>query len=245
LAYRPVCKTTFGLFGLALLLNGCGFAEYEAKMVSEQARIHRIDLENKYLEDPIEWPAKKEADKKETDKKETDKKEVDKNYVDVFLRPPRGIDRKPLQQQRGMLHEFPRSKDGKDPIIAIWIGTAVNQPEFANDVEKLFGRKNLPSNHVVRQVPGRDKPLEFDLVMFDDANSTYLLCMYKRGDAQAAVVFHLAEKMSKLVVFSDDERGDNELTTKLRLSLESLGVDQEAGKLRATFNRYHPKSRAK
>ena len=246
MTFRLCCITTLGFCGIAALVGGCGFSDYEAKMVSEQERIHRIDLENKYLEDPIEWPAKKESDKKETSKKETDKKDGDKNHLDVFLRPPRGIERKPLQQQRGTLYEFPRSKNDTGPILGIWIGTAANQADFAKDVAKQFPAVGAvpPAVHVVRSVPGRDKPLEFDLVTFDDATSTFLRCMYKKGESQVAVVFHL-EKMNKLVVFSEDEKGDTDLTTKLRLSLETLAVDQDAGKSRAAFNRYHSKSRGR
>jgi hypothetical protein len=247
LAFRNGHTRTFGLVGFTLLFHGCGFADYEAKMASEQARIQRIDLENKYLEDPLEWPAKKESDKKETARKETDKKDPDKNYVDVFLRPPRGIDRKPLQQQRGMLYEYPRSKNDSGPILGIWIGTAVNQADFVKDVGKLFppavGALPAPM-HVDRTVPGRTVPLAFDLQSFDDANSTYLRCIYNKGEAKVAVIFHL-EKTNKLVVFPDDEKNDTDLTTKIRLCLETLGVDQEAAKLRGAFNRCHSKARGK
>jgi hypothetical protein len=245
LAHRHARTTTFGILGFAVLASGCGLGAYEAKMASEQARIHRIDLENKYLEDPIEWPARKEADKKETDRKDVEKKDVDKNYADVFFRPPRGIDRKPQQQQRGTLYEFRRSKDNSGPIQVVWIGAAVDQKDFAKDVAKLFlAVSAATTNHIEVRPPGRNEPLAFDLTTFDDANSTYLRCICKKGDAQVAVVFQL-EKTNKLAVYSKGEKSDSELVAKIELSLELLGVDQEAAKLRAAFNRYHTKARAK
>ncbi|HEY1860692.1 MAG TPA: hypothetical protein VGG61_10080 [Gemmataceae bacterium] len=246
MAHRHTRNATLGILVGTALVSGCGLAEYEANMASEQARIHRIDLENKYLEDPIEWPAKKESDKKDGDKKDGDKKDVDKNWADVFFRPPRGIDRKPQQQQRGMLYEYRRSKDNNGPILEILIGTGVDQKDFSNDVRKLFppSVSAITTRRETRTVPGRNEPLAFELTTFDDANSTYLKCIYKKGDAQVAVVYHL-EKTGKLVVFSDDEKSESELANKIRLSLESLGVDQEASRLRVAFNKYHQKARSR
>jgi hypothetical protein len=214
-------------------------------MEKEQARIRRIDLENKYLDDPIDWPAKKESDKKGTEKKD-DKKDVDKNYAEVFFRPPRGIDRKPQQQQRGMLYEFRRAKDIPGPIQEIWIGTGVEQKDFAKDVGKLFppAVSAATTNHVEVRPPGRNESLAFDVTSYDDANSTYLRCIYKKGDEQVALIFHL-DKVGKLPIFSKDEKSDSELVTKIELSLESLGLSQDAARLRSAFLKYHPKSRSK
>src|SRR6266446_5945646 len=124
---RPKRYVILGTLGLTAWVSGCGLSEYEANMASEQARVHRIEEENKYLDDPIEWPAKKE----------TDKKDSEKPYVEVFFRPPRGIKRTPNQQQHGPLYVFTRTSDNTGAIQEIWIGTAVNQADFARDVTKL------------------------------------------------------------------------------------------------------------
>jgi hypothetical protein len=221
-----------GTLGLAVFLSGCGLSEYEANMASEQARVHRIDEENKYLDDPVEWPAKKESDKKETGKKDPDK-----NYVDVFFRPPRGISRKPNTRQHGTLYVFPRSGDNSGNILEIEIGTAVDQEGFANDVVKLFvpaeklkeKEKDLMKPPLERQVPGRKEPLSFATATFEDTT----IYIYKKGNMQVAVVYRL------------DKTKNSETTTKVQMSLESLAIGADAAQENRKFRQYHSKAPGK
>jgi hypothetical protein len=213
------------MLGLAAFLTGCGLSDYEANMASEQARVHRLDEENKYLDDPVEWPARKEGDKKDTGKKD-----VDKNYVEVFFRPPRGISRKPNAKQHGTLYVFPRSDNGS--LLEIEIGTAVTTGDFGNDVRRLFvpAGKEAPWNDTEKSVPGRIEPLAFRTTTFDEAGATYSINIYKKGNMQVAVVYHL------------DKGKSSDTTTKMELSLESLAIDAEAAQERRRFGLYHTKA---
>jgi hypothetical protein len=234
--FRLKRYVTLGTLGLAAWVSGCGLSEYEANMASEQARVHRLEEENKYLDDPIEWPAKKDSDKKETGRKETSKKDSEKPYVDVFFRPPRGIKRTPNQQQHGPLYVFPRSSDNTGAIQEIWIGAAVNQADFARDVTKLFvpaGGSVTKPTHSDKQPPGRKEPLSLDTSTYEDAGSTYSINIYKKGNIDVAVVYHI------------DKTKSSETTAKVEMSLESLAIDADAAQQRRLFNTYHQKGRGK
>src|SRR5262245_16166442 len=90
------------------LACGCGLSEYEGLMASEQARVRRIDEENKLLDDPIEWPAMKEGEK---------------GWVDIFFRPPKGINGK-NPKQLGPMWTYSRSGNSGS-ILEVWVGAAV------------------------------------------------------------------------------------------------------------------------
>jgi hypothetical protein len=198
-------------------------------MASAQERVRRFEEENKNLEDPIKWP---------------EKKENEKNYVDVFYRPPRGISVTPNPNKNGSLYAFPRTASA-GPIHEIWVG-ASTQAKFAEEVGKLcppaVGAPLV--SHVDVQPPYREESLSFDITTFDDAASTYVICIYKKEIFEVAVVFHL-EKTKGMALFPQEETKRSELLTKLELSLESLGVDAEAVKLRRAFSARTQKTRAK
>jgi hypothetical protein len=214
---------------VAALPCGCGLSEYEGLMATAQARVRRIDEENKNLENPIKWP---------------DKKENEKNYVDVFYRPPRGISLAPGPAKHGSLYVFPRA-GSTGPIQEIWVG-ASTQADFAKEVAKLcppaVGTPTPSHAHVPS--PDREETLLFDVTTFDDANSTYVICICKKESVQGAVVFHL-EKTKGIILFPQDKTKGNELVTKMEMSLETLGVDADAAKLRRAFSARTQKTHTK
>jgi hypothetical protein len=200
-------------------------------MATAQARVRRIDEENKNLENPIKWP---------------DKEENEKNYVDVFYRPPRGISLAPGPAKHGSLYVFPRT-GSTEPIQEIWVG-ASTQAEFAKEVRKLCppplqGTTDATSDAHVPS-PDREETLLFDVTTFDDANSTYVICICKKQSVQGAVVFHL-KRTKGIVLFSQDKTKGNELVTKMEMSLETLGVDADAAKLRRAFSARTQKTHTK
>jgi hypothetical protein len=212
-----------------MLPCGCGLSEYEELMATAQARVRRFEEENKNLEDPIKWP---------------ERKDNEKNYVDVFFRPPRGISLEPNPNKNGSLYVFPRTSSA-GPIQEIWVG-ASTQAKFAEEVGKLCPPAvGTPiTSHASVQPPYREEALSFDITTFDDAASTYVICIYKKVNVQVAVVFHL-EKTKGVVLFPQGEAKGNELITKMQLSLESLGADADALKLRRAFGARTQKARAK
>jgi hypothetical protein len=220
----------FTILSLAAALScGCGLSEYEGLMATAQARVRRFEEENKNLEDPIKWP---------------EKKENEKNYVDVFYRPPRGISLAPNANKNGSLYVFPRTA-ATGPILEVWVG-ASTQAKFADEVAKLCPPAVGPpaTSHPSVPIPFRDEVLSFDITTFDDAASTYAICIYKKENVQVAIVFHL-EKTKGVVLFTEGETKASELVAKMQLSLESLGVDADAVKLRRAFNTRSQKPRAK
>jgi hypothetical protein len=189
---------------------GCGLSEYEGLMASEQARVRRIDEEDKLLDYPIEWPEKKEGEK---------------GWVDVFFRPPKGISTK-KPKQHGPVWVYSRSGN-TGSILEVWVGAAVNQSDFVKDVFKLFPTdvEKVSKSTNERSPPGRKEPLVFETRSFEDGNSAYSINVYRKGSIQAVVVFKM------------DRKGSD--TAARDMSLESLAVEMEAADARKTYNSSH------
>src|ERR1700687_1458874 len=101
---NPLHYSCLAVALLALSPVGCGLADYEAKMAEEQARVRRIEEENKNLEDPVDIPS---PPQKENDK--------DPRPPDFFFRPPKGIGRTANEKQHLGLFVFPK-KGNSDGI---------------------------------------------------------------------------------------------------------------------------------
>jgi hypothetical protein len=215
---------------LATLQSGCGLSEYESLMASAQAKARRFDEENRVLDDPIKWPEKKESDK---------------DYVDLFFRPPRGISLTPSPNKHGPLYVFQRSEKA-GPISDIWVG-ASTQADLAKEVIKLCPTAvgtPVPTHPSV-PLPERHDTLQFDVTIFDDAATTYVVAICKReSGAQVAIVFHL-ERTKGIALFSTDGSKPSELSATLQMSLESLAFDSEAANLRRAFASRAQKPRPK
>ncbi len=82
------------LIPIALLaLTGCGVADYEKKMQDAEVRVQRFDEENRLLGEPLFLPA------------HTDKEEG--APIDVFLRPPKGVETKDKTQPGELEYHYP------------------------------------------------------------------------------------------------------------------------------------------
>jgi hypothetical protein len=209
-------RTAIATLPVIALTCGCGLSEYEGLMASEQARVRRIDEENKLLGDPIEWPEKKEGEK---------------GWVDVFFRPPKGISAK-KPKQHGPLWVYARSED-TGSILEVWVGAAVNQSDFVKDVFKLFRTdvEKVSKSTNEKSPPGRKEPLVFEARNFDDNNSAYSINVYRKGSIQAVVIFKM------------DRKGSD--ATARDMSLESLAVEMDAVDARKVYNRHNLKARGK
>jgi hypothetical protein len=105
--------------------------------------------------------------------------------------------------------------------------------------------KTPAPTHAAVSPPDRQDTLQFDITIFDVDASTYVVAVCKReSGAQVAILFHL-EWTKGIALFSSDGSKASELSAKLQLSLESLGVDSEAIKLRRAFAARAQKTRPK
>src|SRR6266702_4056486 len=118
----------------ALTLVGCGLADYEAKMAEEQARVRRIEEENKNLEDPLDIPAPKKENEK------------DPRPPDLFIRPPKGISHTANKDlYGGVLFAYPQIGNS-DGVQDVYVGFSKGKKDFVNDLLKM-----LPSSKPARK----------------------------------------------------------------------------------------------
>jgi hypothetical protein len=204
---------------LALSLVGCGLADYEAKMAEEQARVRRIEEENKNLEDPVDIPS---PPQKENDK--------DPRPPDFFFRPPKGIGRTASEKQHLGLFVFPK-KGNADGIQEVYVGFSKGKKDFVNDLIKMLpgAKKYLVTD---KSPWGRD-PIRFDTITIEDPKSTLILHTLPAADQLILIGFRL-----------DPSANLAQLAPRLDMSLESIGLGIEAGKLRKEFRKRSQGSKA-
>jgi hypothetical protein len=223
----------FRLFVLPVVLaTGCGLSEYEARMSSEQARVHRIDEENRLLDDPIELPPPKDpppAKQSPGGKEKEKEKEPDKNpRPEYFLRLPKGLSRTPSEKQQlygNFLYVFPRVT--KTGFQEVYFGFGKDsKPDFIRDVTKLFPSSGTLSIVKTEARPLGREPYTFDTVTIEDQqNSTLVIHACQRNGINVAVVYRM------------DRAKTEEMKRAMMLSLETLGVGGEVNALRKDFNR--------
>jgi hypothetical protein len=195
---------------LALAVAGCGLSEYEALSLETQARVQRLNEENRVLGEPLKIPPSKD--------------DPDEPLARVFLRAPRGISREADASPRGgMMYTYPAQQTARDYVrVELAFGSA--QKDFAAAVLRNFEATASPTPRE-RQVqpPGRKSPSTFTVHEFDDLQTSYSINIYDQGHTQVAVVFCLA-------------KGRRDAVRKaLDLSLESLAVDGDASAARKAY----------
>ena len=170
--------------------------------------------------------------------------------VALFLRPPKGIaakdDGKPLG---GLALHYPRQAAAPVPggvagaetkggdaeaskaVTDVYVAVAGEQKvkkDFAADVLRLWGVRDP----AFRPVEGR-LPAGATLVSsleFDDAKASYTAYYLKGADTSVVVVFRY-------------EKGKREaVKPALDVSLETLALDQEAGKAQSNYQKRKPRS---
>jgi len=200
------------VFALIVALSGCGLADYEAKMAEEQARVRRIENENKNLEDPLDIPPPKTEKEKEA------------KLPDFFFRPPKGISRAASKDlYGGLLWVYPRT-GASDGVQNVYIGFSKGRKDYVKDVLKKLPSTTPQKNSVTEVTPWGGDPVQFETVNLEDSNSFLILYILPTPDQQILIGFRL-----------DRKTDPSQLSQRLAMSLESIGVGVDAGKLRKEF----------
>jgi hypothetical protein len=173
----PPVRDFRGFLGLpaalfAVLAGGCGLGEYERKMLEQQARVERLERENKELAAPLELPAG----------------DGEESPPDVYLRPPKGIRSKPEKDLwGGLLHIYP-AEGGN--FAGVYVGWG-KKDSFKSDVLRLVGGSGArASAHKTAPADGR-KELALELTAVESGDR--LTHLYYEPRQRVAVVY-AAEK---------------------------------------------------
>jgi hypothetical protein len=197
---------------LGLLLTGCGLADYENKMAEEQARIQRIEEENKNLDEPVEIP----PPKKENDK--------EPKIPEFFFRPPKGIGRTASKDlYGGLLFVYPRVGNAEG-TKEVYVGFSKGRKDFLKDVLKIFPSNPPAKKSLTERTPPGRNPLRFETITVEDVGSTVILHTLPYDDQLLLVGFRV-----------DHKAESSQLSKRMEMSLESIGVGFEAGKMRRQY----------
>jgi hypothetical protein len=209
------------LIGLALLSGGCGTSAYEERMLKAQQSLQRFEDESRSLDEPIVSPRR------------PNKEGQFYSIANVFLRPPRGIGPNAANEKEprgGKLYTYaPRKENAARPFsfVEVAVGSADNK-EFVNEVFKVLG---LPASTALRprtlSVPGR-APLNLESADYDAEATTYSIHLLRGGSVQVLVVYWV------------DKANRATAARTLNLSLETLGLNEEATRLREQFQKGSP-----
>ncbi len=171
---RPATHRQAALLLLCVPLGGCGLSDYEAQMRETQARLQELDHTNKLLDEPLVVRG-----------------------ADVFLRPPRGIQKSPEGEPRdGLLYHYPTRGSGAGPFLFVEVAVAeAKRPDFAAEVLRHYPA----AGQVLAFKPGTLRPADhrtpakFDTHEFDGDEATYSVNVYKGEKAQVAVAYAIAK----------------------------------------------------
>ena len=154
---------------LAVLLGGCGLADYEARMKDTQARLQEYDQTNKLLDEPVVLPK-----------------------ADLFFRPPRGIHKTAEGEPRdGLLYHYPARPSGAGPFLFVELAVVPSRPGFAAEVLRHYS----VAGELIAFPPGIPRPPEhrtppqFDTREFEGDDATYSVNVYHGGASQVVVTF--------------------------------------------------------
>ena len=178
------------------------------------------DEENKYLGNPAEMPKLTPQEGKEP-------------IWNLFLRLPKGISEKPQAALFGeMLAEYPAASGD---FVNLYLCVTRDQKDFPKEVLQLFPpvgevrNENITLSTIERQIP-------LSRYTFDDGQTTLSVNIFQEGKRQVAVVYRV-----KRGGLSPQNVKSSELRKTIDLSLQTLGVDVEAAKMRAAFDKFHKK----
>jgi hypothetical protein len=216
LVISPAALNRSRRLGVALLLlavPACGLSDYEALMRETQEREEQFRLEQKYLGPPVKIPEIEKDDKKVQAAK-------------VFFRPPKGIDTK--AQSSGMMWRY-SAKKGASDFIAVDMAFAEDNKDFAQSVRSNYQGGDSATG-TVRQItpPGQKTPMAFDVWQFNSGETAYSVNVLKVNSKPVAIVY----------LYNKAKAGS--VSKVIELSLQSLGVEQSAGRARERFNQQSP-----
>lgn len=204
--------------GLALLLlavPACGLSDYEKLMYEAQEREKRFRDEKKYLGTPVRIPTQK------------DKEDHDVPVVNMFFRPPLGIDSRP--RPRGdLMWRYPADTRGSD-FKAVDLILAEDSKDFASRVEISYEGSRRSARSTPEITPlGQTEPMIFDRWEWSSGQNGYSVNILRGSSKPVAIVY--IYNRSQL----DSAR------KAIELSLESLGVDQKVGAARQRYDQNSP-----
>lgn len=187
----PRCRRL--LLGLlSLTFSACGLNEYEGHMRKAQESWQHFDDENKFLDNPVNFPTEKNKDGHEIP------------LSDVFFRPPKGIDTEPQPNPRNnlMWTYLPGLK-----------GSAFARVDMAFEKDDKDFVSNVVRNYRTNEqvpAPEHKPPWPFDSWEYNDRQYGYSINIYKGSDKKVAVVY----------LFVKEKRSS--LRKSIELSLESM-----------------------
>lgn len=126
---------------------GCGLSDYEARMRAEEDRLRYIDEEDRLLADPVEVPPGAEGEAPP---------------VDVFFRPPKGIQRSPETNPNfAPLIRF-RSSNTTVPFSEVYLNVSGKSlADFRSDVLRVFPNFDPEKATAYTKNPLDRKPLPY------------------------------------------------------------------------------------
>jgi hypothetical protein len=167
---------------LGLAGQGCGLAEYEAKMQFQQDRLNYAERENRFLEsESLQLPATMEDDNEVIP------------ATHFFCRPPRDIEPVPSEAKLGnILHIF-RARGLQSALREMMVGMVKTDgsSRFIEDVLSVLGCQGAARSFVDLSPPGRPA-LHLERYEEEQPDEVTQVYFYRDGPYEAAVVFKLS-----------------------------------------------------
>lgn len=173
-------------------------------MRETQARLQELDATNKLLDEPLVVPGS-----------------------DVFLRPPRGVQKTPEGELRdGLLYHYPTRGSIAVPFLSVEVAVGdAKRADFGAEVLRHYPAAGEVAHFApgTPRPPGRSTPPKFDTHEFDGDEATYSVNVYKGEKAQVAVTFAITKGQRPAA------------DVALNRSLESLAFGADADRQRQKF----------
>jgi hypothetical protein len=201
---------------LLLAVPACGLSDYEARMSESQKREERFRLEQKYLGEPVQMP---------THKNQEDREEP---VANVFFRPPKGIEPKPKPGPRDNLWQY-RARSAGNDFTGVDMEFAGDEKDFVDKVVSNYGPPEQASRSS-REItpPGQDTPMVFDTWEFGSGPIGYSVNILRSSGKPIAIVY-----------IYNKTRLDS-VREAIKVSLQSLAIDQQVGATRQRYNQKSP-----
>jgi hypothetical protein len=188
------------LMPAALLLVGCGLSDYEGRMLKSQTYVENKDREDQILGLPLVPPPKLTAEGKRTDQP----------VMDLYIRPPRGINSQyDANQVSDIMWRYPAAGGpgaANCPFTAMYlaVSTTMDRDQFWTEVQTPFMPVDLTTITKVTKTPIDGPALEFEsdsrTVEERGSSQSYFMYVYRKDlpdqkVARVAIVFCSPEKV--------------------------------------------------
>jgi hypothetical protein len=201
--------------GLGLLcLAGCGLADYEARMAESQKRLQRTEEENAVLDEPLVMPTEV-------------KDGVSLPLGNVFLRPPRGINKDSNNEAREQFfYAYPLRPTAAQPFskMEIAFGPKNVEQDFGEVMFGYFQRLGKMDRKQPFQPPGRT--LQFDVVEVELGQDRYVSVNVPRG---------IARSMALIYYYKIPANQKGSIQRVIQISLSTFGSDADVLKQQMAY----------